>query len=205
MEQVIFHRPSVAPSWHRSNDYLLGWVWNWNVFENGWSIVIFRPTIMIKSGGIIPVFLYLSKDGENYSEIGCVHWRNIREKYIERADIYIPIEYEITAHKGDTELCIKYNATTGLTELYRSDWVPDTKTDSGTFYCCGNVTGYCKDSNGEVQLYGCGAFEQTRSLPKMIKHRSRDIEILLPPNGLGISVRVRSSRLGFERFFRIQI
>ena len=203
--QVFFNRPGVNPSRHRSNDYLLGWVWNWNVFENGYSIVIFRPAMMCKSGGILPLFMYLSKDGKNFTEFGYVHWTNIREIYIERADVYLPIEYEIFARKDGTELFMNYNTTTSITELYRTDWVPGAKGESCTFYCCGNVTGYCKDEDGEVQFNGCGAVEQTRSLPKRIKHHSRDVEFLLPPDGLGISIRVRSHWFGFERFLRIQI
>ena len=205
LKQAFFNRPKVNPSWYKSNDYIFGWIWNWNVFENGWSIVIFRPTILWKAGGKIPIFLYLSKDGENYIEIGYAYWRNIREKYIERADIYIPIEYEIIACKGDAELYMKYNASTGITELFKSDLMPDTKMESCTIYCCGNATGYYKDENGKVLLYGCGAAEQTRNLPKILKHRSRDIELFLPPNGLGITIKVRSHRLGFERFLKIQI
>jgi hypothetical protein len=141
MKQVFFNRPRVAPSWHRSSDNMAGWIWKWMVFENGWSIVIFLPAIICVSGGIVPVFLYLSKDGVNYSEFGCVNWRNIREKYIKRAGIYIPIEYEIIGRKGDTEFYIKYNSTTGLTALYGSDWSPDSKMESVTFYSCGDVTG----------------------------------------------------------------
>ena len=205
LKQVLFNCPRVIPSWHRSSDYSAGWIWNWIVFNNGWSIVLFRPTIFYKSAGTIPVFLYLSKDGENYSEIGCVHWSNIREKYIKRADIYIPVEYEIIACKDDSKLHIKYNSTTGLTELYNIDWVPGAKSESCTFYCCGNITGHYTDKNGEIPLFGCGATEQTRSLRKNIKHRSRDIDIILPPKGLGIIIRVKSHRLGFERFLKIQI
>ncbi len=205
VKQVIFNRPRVAPSWHRSSDNMAGWIWKWMVFENGWSIVIFLPAIICVSGGVVPVFLYLSKDGVNYSEFGCVNWRNIREKYVKRAGIYIPIEYEIIGRKGDTEFCIKYNSTTGITALYGSDWSPDSNMDSVTFYSCGDVTGYGKDENGEVQLYGHGAFEQTRVFSKFIKHRSRDIELILPPKGLGISFKFRSHYLGYERFLKIQI
>jgi len=204
LKQVLWYRPMVAPSWHRSSDYLAGWIWNWMVFENGYSVVIFRPVLLRFSAGIVPIVLYFSKDGVNYSEIGCVYWRNIREKYIERVDIYIPIEFEIIACKEDFKLYLTYNITTGLTELYNIDWVPYVERVKCTFYCCGNATGYYKDKTSEVQLCGLGALEQTRCILNIIKHRSRDIELILPPNGFGMSFRLRSHRLGFERYFKIQ-
>jgi len=204
LKQVFWNYPRVAPSWHRSNDYLIGWIWNWMVFENGWSVVIFRPVVLRLSGGIVPVILYFSKNGENYSEIGCVYWHNIREKYIERADIYVPIEFEIIACKEDVKLYLTYNITTGFTELYNKDWIPDVKRLCCSIYSCGNVTGYYKDEISDAELIGFSALEQTRFLPKKIKHRSRDIELILPPNGFGISFRFRFHRLGIERFFKIQ-
>lgn len=205
LKQIIINRPRIIPSWHQSSDYLFGWIWNWYVFEHNCSIVIFRPTIYWKSGGIIPVLLYFSEDGENYAEVGCVYWRNIREKYIERAGIYIPLEFELIARKGKLKIFLRYNTTTGVTELFKSDWVEDYKTDSCTFYCCGNVTGHYENENGKVILDGFGAVEQSRSLPKPFKHRSREIDFIIPPNGIGFTFRKRSHWTGLERFIKVQI
>jgi len=47
--------------------------------------------------------------------------------------------------------------------------------------------------------------DQTRWLPKGVKHRSLDIDLFLPPNGFGFSIKKVSHRIGFERYLKIQL
>ena len=204
VSQVAQNRPKFSPSLYRSNDYLLGWCWFWIIFDNNWSIVVFRPTILRASEGLVPAFLYFTKDGQNYTEMGCVFWKNLREVYIDRADMYIPLDFEIIAYRDDIELCVTFTSSTEMTELYSEDLGPSTKKGSCTWYCCGDIAGYYTDKEYFVLLNGSGAIEQSRWIPE-IKHRSLEIEFLLPPEGFGFSMRKTSHRLGLERYFKIQL
>jgi len=184
----------------------MGWCWGWAVFDNGCSMVFFRPAVFKISEGRVPVFLYFTKDGQNYTEIGNIYWNNNKEKYIERADIYIPLDFEIATYRKDVEFHITFNHTTEMKELFSKDYAPDT--NGCTFFVCGIVDGYYKDGDDIISLNGSYALEQSRWLSKSIRHRShrsRDIEVLLPPHGLGITIRKVSHRLGIERFFKIQL
>jgi len=204
----LFHTvrnlPRKAPSYHRSNDYLFGWCWCWVIFDNGWSAVVFRPTILGISRGRVLALLYFSKDGQNYSEMGSVYWDNTKEKYIERGDIYIPVDFEITAIRDDVELHIKFNATTDITELFSDEVTKESKAQSCTFYNCGTVKGYYEDDDEHVDLNGSYAIEQSRWLSKVTKHRSVDIEPILPPNGIGFTFRAAHHTLRIEKFLKIQ-
>ena len=205
LSQNLQNRWKILTELHISNDYLLGWTWSWVAFDNGWSIVIFRPTILGIAEGYVPIFLYFTKDGINYSEIGYVYWKNKNENYIERVDIFIPIDFEITAHIDDIEFNILFNCTTEITELYTKDLVPYSSTDlSCSFYWCGTVEGYYKDKASNIPLSGTYGMEQSRILTKA-KHRSRDIEIILPPDGLGFRIKTTSHLIGFERYFEIMV
>ena len=206
--EVINNRPKQSPALHLSNDYFIGWCWSWIAFDNGWSMVMFRPTISELVEYLVPAFLYLTKDGKNYTEIGCVYWKNNDVKYIERADIYIPVGFNVTGYKGDMKLEISFTPTTEMTELFNKDFSSSSKQESCTFYCCGNVTGRYTDKENNITLKGYYSIEQTRwisALSKNLRHLSLDVETLLPPEGLGISIRRVSHLIGIEEYFKIQL
>ena len=205
-DQVSNNRRDRLHQIHLSNDYIFGWNWGWVIFDNGWSIVIFRPTKFFKRDGLIPSQLYFTKNGEEYYQIGCTYWKNVNEKYIERADIYIPLDFETTAYKDDIEFDLVFNATTEITELYAKDFAPYSKHEGGTFFTCGVVNGHYKDNEDDVELKGTYSLDQTRWLSKYIKHKSLDIDLLLPPNGLGFTFKRVSHRLlGLESLLKIQL
>lgn len=205
LQEALKNKYRESLSLHRSNDYLFGWCWSWTVFENNWSMVIFRPTILGISKGRIPVFLYFTKDQENFYEIGNIYWTNKKEKYIQKADIYIPINFEIAVYRDDVEFRLTFTATTETTELYSKDIAPSSKRESCTFYTCGIVQGYYKDNENNITLNGLYAIEQSRWISKLDRHRSLDVEILIPPHGIGITVRRINHYISVERFFRFTI
>ena len=190
---------------HFSNDYLFGWNWGWIVLDNNFNIVMFNPTFFGLYQGNVPAFLYFTKDGKDYTEIGCVKRTIKKETYIENADVYIPIEYEIHAYRDDIELFFSFIATTEITELYSEDFAEYYQQHGGTFFECGNVAGYYKDDENNISLSGFYQLDQTRWLPKFRKHKSYDMEIILQPNGLSLSIRRVNHRLKLERFLKIQI
>jgi len=201
-------RPRPAPLLHLSNDNTFGWSWSWLIFDNKWSIVLFRPILFGITEGLNPMLLYLTKDGENYSEIACGYWINNQMKYMERVDIFIPLSFNISAYKDDMEIHISFTPATEMTEKYNKDYAPFAKAETCTFYCCGDVKGEYRDKNTTVLLNGSYTTEQSRWLSKSLKrtgYRSLKIETVIPPDGLGISIRKISHRLGLERFLKIQL
>jgi hypothetical protein len=92
-----------------------------------------------------------------------------------------------------------------MTEFYNTDINPQDKRRACTFYCCGSVEGNYKDSEQNISLSGFGAIEQSRWISKIIRHSSFDIELLLPPEGIGFSIRTISHVFGLETFFKIQL
>jgi len=205
LSQSIQNRRKQPFSLHRNNDYLAGWCWSWAVFDNGCSMVFFRPVLLGVSEGRVPVFLYFTKDGQNYSEIGNIYWNNNMEMYLERADIYIPVDFEIAAYRKDVEFHITFNHTTELNALYTEDFSSKTKVNGVSFDICGIVEGYYRDGEDNVSLNGSFILQQSRWLSKFVRHRSLDIEVLLPPYGFGITIRKVLHRLGLERFFKFQL
>lgn len=206
MKESLKNKPKQPLSLHRSNDYLFGWCWSWVVFENNWSMVIFRPTILGISKGRIPVFVYLTKNQQSFYEIGNIYWNNKKEKYIPKADIYLPVDFDIAVYREDMEFKFTFTATTESTELYSKDIAPNSKKESCTFYTCGIVQGYYKDNeNNNITLNGTYAIEQSRWLSKLDRHRSLDIEVLIPPYGIGITIKRINHYLSVERFFKFTI
>lgn len=207
--QVLKDRPKPrpAPLLHFSNDNFFGWSWSWIIFDNNWSIVLFRPILLGVTEGLNPILLYFTKDGYNYSEIACGYWTTNKMKYMERVDMFIPVNFDISAYKDDIELHLSFAPKTEMTELYSADWCPFAESETCTFYCCGNVTGKYIDKETNVLLNGSYTIEQSRWLSNSLKrigYRSLEIKTIMPPEGLGFSIKRVSHRLGLERFFKIQ-
>ncbi len=209
LQEVLENRPKpTSLLFHLDNGNSFGWSWSWILFDNNWSIVLFRPIFFGFSEGLNPMLLYFTKDGKNYYEIGCGYWTNNQLKYMKRADIYIPLAYNISAYKDDIELHLSFTPTTEMTELYSKDWAPSAKAKTCTFYCCGDVTGTYVDKDTTIQLNGSYTTEQSRWLSKSLERRgfrSLEVKIIRPPDGLGISIKRVSHKLGIERYFKIQL
>ena len=116
---------------------------------------------------------------------------------MERVDIYIPIDFEISTRIDENEFHITFNCTTEITELY-------TKDSACSYYWCGTVGGYYIEKGANIPISGAYGMEQSRFLTKA-KHRSKDIEIILPPDGLGFRIKTTSHLLGLERYFEIML
>ncbi|HEX08664.1 MAG TPA: hypothetical protein ENG38_02510 [Thermoplasmatales archaeon] len=178
-------------------DYFVGWDWCWIAFDNGWSIVFTKAAILGNTEGLSPTLLHFTKNGRDYMEI-CDVYQKVRSfKYIERGDIYIPLDFEITAYKDNVKIFLNFTVKTEMSEAFN-------KNRSCTFHCCGDVSGHYYDGNIGVSLRGIYSIERSRWLLP-IKHFSIKIEFILPPKGLGFSVRITSHLAGVEVFFRLQV
>lgn len=199
LKEIITNGIKKTHSLHRSTDNLLGYDWVWIAFENGWSMILCRLLVFGKVDGLSPSILMLN-DGKEYWEFGDVYVKAKRNIYLEESDIFLPLDLEITGFKGNKQIHVVFNSTTNMTKMYINIGIPQ-----GNFLVAGEATGFFKDGEKTITLNGNGTNTPLRVIPKIIKHRSLKIDILLPPNGLGISVRKVSHRLGFERFFKFQL
>jgi hypothetical protein len=180
-----------------SNDNLFGWDWIWAIFDNGWSMTYFKATIFGVVEGLTIGLIHFTQDGEKYWEIGSIYTEYRRVLYDEIADIYIPLEMKMVAYEGDMKLHLLFKATTDMTKGYAEDKL-----------CCyvyaGEVEGYFYDGENNVTLKGFCSINPARYMTRS-RHTSLDINLALPPHGLGISTRIVSHGLEIEIFYKIQL
>ena len=196
-KEVITNKREPLRSIHLSTDSLLGYDWIWATFDNGYSIVLFRVSVFGWVEGRVLAVLMLT-DGKTCWEFGDVYIDYKDTLYIEKYDIYIPRDMEITAYKGAKVLNIVFNSTTEMNQAH------DHEEKIGSYLLAGNVTGYFNDGEKNHSMKGVGTNAPARYLPKL-KYRSLEVDVVLPPHGFGISLRKVSHRLGLERFFKIQL
>jgi predicted secreted hydrolase len=186
-------------SLHLSTDNLLGYDWIWIAFDNGWSMILYRLVALGVVDGHSTALLMLT-DGKKYWEIGDIYIKIIKETYLEESDMYLPLDFEITGFKKNIRIDVIFNSTTNMTKVYASDG----KLKVGNFLVAGEATGSFTDGEKTVPLNGNGTNTPLRFIPR-IKHRSLDIDLTVPPNGLGITIKRVSHKSGLERFFELQL
>jgi hypothetical protein len=199
LKELITNKLKRTYSFHRTTDNIMGYDWVWVAFDNGWSMILCRIIAFGKVDGLSPAILMLN-DGKEYWEFGVVYVNVKRNIYLEESDIFLPLDLEITGYKGNKQIHIVFNSTTNMTKMYINIGI-----QQGNFLVAGEAKGFFKDGENTIILNGNGTNTPLRVIPKIIKHRSVKIDLILPPNGLGISFRKVVHRFGYERFFKFQL
>jgi predicted secreted hydrolase len=181
---------------HFSTDCLLGYDWIWVTFDNGYSIALFRVVAFGQVEGRVPALLMLT-NGKTCWEFGDVYLDFKDMIYIKEYGIYIPLDMELTAYKGDKIFHIFFDSTTDITLS------SDEGKILGNFLVAGVATGYFFDGEKNHSLEGVGTNTPGRYLLN-IKHRSIKTELIVPPTGIGINISMISYKLGYEIYFKIQ-
>jgi predicted secreted hydrolase len=174
-----------------------GWDVIWATFDNGYSIVLSRMRLfgLINGRSFVGPLLALTY-GKNSWEFGDVYLDVKKTLYIEESNNYIPLDLEITAYKGNKTLYIVFNSTLRKAQSYENR--------EGNFYVPCIANGYLIDGGKNISLKGIGGNNPGYFFTKQ-KYRSLDIDLLLPPHGLGISIKSVSHKSGIERFFKLQL
>ena len=180
-----------------SSDNLFGWDWIWAIFDNGWSLTYFKFAVFGKVEGRTTGIMHFTKDGKKYYEIGSIYTKNMKVYYDEKADIYIPLKLELITHEGDMKLHLTFHTTTDMTKAYAKEKLCN-------YVYGGEVNGYLDDGKTNVTLNGFCSINPARYMSKS-GHRSLEIKLVRPPNGLGLSFRTVSHRLGIESYFKLHL
>jgi len=159
-EQTI--NPSLKLKFTTNN--IFGYDWAWATLDNGWSLHFgdFHMMNFIAEGPV-PGVLSLTTDGKNYLEFADIKIKYGRQVYIEESDAYLPLDFEITATKGDKTLHLTFNSITDPAMVFLV--IPSTKFScgGGGMHSAGVVEGYYKDKEQTIPLNGVctiGMFRQ---------------------------------------------
>ncbi len=182
---------------HLGTDSKLGWDWFWLTFDNGYTIILHRIVLLGVVEGRTLAILMLT-DGKTCWEFGSVYYYVKRAAYMETLDLYIPLDFEIIAYKGNKKVHIVFNSTTEMTELYE----PENKL--GCYNVAGVANGYFVDGEENITLNGIGTNTPARFDPK-VKYRSLKIESMSSDEEKSITIKRISHRFGFELFLKIQL
>ncbi len=164
----------------------LGYDWVWAVFDNGWTLFYGNIMFWIMQGPTAGSLIF-SKDGKQYTEFCDVHFRYNKIRYAREFDFYYPSELEIVALKGTEKLSLIFKMTADTAREYISPFKGN-KFWHGLAICesPGEVSGCYSNGDKTVPLHGFCKIEPQRQISRL-GHNSLQINILKPPQGLGVS------------------
>jgi len=192
-------------SYKFSTDNVFGYDWSWATFDNGWSLYFgaFHILNFVSEGKVFGL-LSFTQDGQTIWDFADVKIKYTKRFYIPEADVYLPLDIEVNANKGDKKLFLRFTSTT---EPHKKSIAiyPQSKALCGSagIQTAGVVSGYYQDKDQRVHLHGNCTIGPFRSL-LLSKNNEIDLEFDLPPEGLGFSFKFKSNFLGFEMFFKRQ-
>jgi hypothetical protein len=168
-----------------------GYDWVWGLFDNGWSFFYGNIMFWLIDGPAAGTLIF-TKDGQTYKEYGDITFHYLKTKYADDYDFYYPTEYEITAKNGKEKIHLIFKMNCKIREHF-SQFIFPTKFWIGLSVCeaPGTVEGYYFDGEEKIQLNGICKIESQRQI-SIFGHNSVNIRLLLPPRGIGISVKLES-------------
>ena len=189
-----FHIP------HISVDNLRGYDWIWSAFDNGWSMIFVRLRLgypfSFTEGPCYGILILT--DGKEIWEFSEVYIKIIQDSYLEDRGLYVPLDFKIMGLKDDKRVFISFNSTTDFTELYNK-FTQIKSSEGGLFLAAGNTTGFFEDGEKTVLLSGKGTNTPFLIIPLM-KYRSLEVQLILPPDGLGFILRKITPLRGLQVF-----
>jgi len=183
---------------HTSTGSFFGYDWIWAGFDNGWSMVLCRLSAFNIDDGPSLALLILT-NGDTYWELADVTTKVTRNSYLGDRDIYLPLDFEITAEKDDMKFTMCFTSTTEITRMYIKQGV----IELGNFLVAGEAKGTVSLDGYSVPLEGKGTNTPLRYIPRYIKHLSNNIDLVIPPKGLGVIFSGRNHYLHVEVILKI--
>jgi predicted secreted hydrolase len=185
---------------HISVDNLRGYDWIWSAFDNGWSMIFVRLRLgypfSFTEGPCYSVLILT--DGTDIWEFSEVYVKIIQDKYLEESDLYIPLDYKIMGLNDDKRIFISFNSTTNFTRLFNK-FTQIKSSEGGLFLAAGETTGYFENGEETILLSGRGTNTPYLLFP-LLGYRSLEIQLLLPPDGLGFIINKITPRNGLRTF-----
>ena len=189
-----------------STNNLFGYDWAWAAFDNGWSLHFGNFYLLANCvyDGQGTGVLSVTPDGEIFWDFAFVDINYEKMIYIDEADVYLPLDFDLTASKDEKLIHLKFHS---ITESFMGWNIGP----MSWFYCggggivtAGEVDGYYTDGETNISLHGVSVVGPFRQF-MYTKYNSLTIKRILPPDGLGFSIRIVSHSMRYELFFKAQI
>ena len=181
----------------------LGYDWVWSLLDNGWTLYYGNILFWIMKGPVTGT-LILTKDGRRYLEFGNIHFKYNKVQYSKEYDFYYPTEIEVTGIKGEEKLHLNFKMTSEAREYV-------SRFTGGKYWLCfviceapGTVEGYYYDGKKKTKISGVCKIEPQRQA-SVVGHNSLQIDIIKPPEGVGISFDLDSHLIKKKIFTQIQL
>ena len=180
-----------------------GYDWAWALLDNGWTFYYGNIMFWIMKGPAAGT-LILTKDGKKYEEFSNIYFQYNKTQQSKDYDFYYPTDFEITAKRGKEKLHLRFSSINGTREYI-------TRFKGGRYWIgfaiCespGFVEGFYSDGEKKIELSGICKIEPQRQI-SVTGHNSLKIDILKPPEGVGISLDLNSHYLRKKIFSQIQL
>jgi len=185
---------------HISVDNLRGYDWIWSAFDNGWSMILVRLRFgypFSYTEGPTYSILILT-DGQQFHEFNEVYLKITEDIWLEEQGISVPLDYKILGLKNDKKVLISFNSTSDFTQLHNK-FTQLKSASGGLFLAAGETTGYFEQNEDIILLNGKGTNTPYIIYP-LLKYRSLEVQLRLPPDGLGFIINKITPRKGLRTF-----
>lgn len=168
----------------------LGYDWVWALFDNGWSLFFGNALFWVMDGPAAGVIV-LSKDGKTYTEFCDITFHYTKTMYAKEHDFYYPSELEIIAKKGKETLRLTCTMTNDSREYIRIPQAHSFWTGLAICEAPGVIKGWYDNNEQKIPLFGVCKIEPQREL-STLGHNVLNIDFLLPPQGVGVTLHLES-------------
>jgi len=175
----------------------LGYDWVWALCDNGWSLFYGNALFWVMDGPAAGV-LILTKDGKTYTEFSDITFHYKKTIHEKEHDFHYPSELELLAKKGKETLHLICSMTSESRVYIRSSQAHSFWKGLAICEAPGVIKGVYNDGNQTIPLSGVCKIEPQREL-SILGHNTLQIDTLLPPQGVGITIQLDS------HFFRKKI
>jgi hypothetical protein len=181
----------------------LGYDWVWSILDNGWTIFYGNLLCWMMEGPATGI-LILSKDGKTYTEFNDIHFRYNKVQNAKTYDFEYPTDMEISATNKKETLHLRCTMTSEPREFISR--FSKGKYWRGFVICesPGIISGSYQKNHEETILTGVCKIEPQRQV-SILGHNSLRIDLLKPPQGVGISLELDSHYLGKKISARLQL
>ena len=180
-----------------------GYDWFWGVCDNDWSIFYGNSLFWISEGPSFGLLTIFKEDG-TYLDFADVNFLYNKTRYIEKYDIYYPVDMTVSARLDDKYLKLRVRPVCKEIEyidefkgdgFYRAFIMPEMP---------GRMEGFYRDKNKEIKLQGDCKIVQQRQ-PSKLGHNKLTFDFLKPPKGFGLSVNLDSHYLKKNIFAKLHL
>lgn len=181
----------------------LGYDWVWALFDNGWSLFYGNSLFWLMDGPAAGTLIF-SKDGKTFTEFSDITFHYTKTVYAHDYDFFYPTELTLCAKKGKETLQLICTMTNECREYIRSSQAHWMWTGLAICEAPGVIKGTYSNGTEIISLSGVCKIEPQREL-SILGHNVLKIEVLLPPQGVGVAFHLVSHFFRKKIFLSLQL